>query len=147
MTLNVPFKILSHGKNFPKPSYQTQGSSGIDLYAAINKNIQVSSFSREAIPTGLCFEIPYGYEGQIRPRSGLFLKNGIMPLFGTIDSDFRGEVKILIINLSKDSFEITIGMRIGQLIFNKIEKAKLILSKTLTTTKRGEKGFGSTGVK
>ena len=145
MTINVSVKILKHGENFPRPVYQTDGSAGIDLYAALEKNVSLSSFSRHAIPTGLCFEIPSGYEGHIRPRSGMFLNYGLMPLFGTIDSDFRGEVKILLINLSHSTFEITPGMRVGQIIFNKFEKVKLIESKDLNRTKRGDKGFGSTG--
>ena len=145
MTIDIPVKILKHGKIFPKPIYQTDGSSGIDLYAAIKRNISLSRLARQAIPTGLCFEIPSGYEGHIRPRSGMFLNYGVMPLFGTIDSDFRGEVKILLINLSEKSFEITPGMRIGQIIFNKYEKVNLIESKSLKMTIRGDKGFGSTG--
>ena len=145
MTINVPFKILKHGEGFPKPSYQSIGSSGIDLYAALKKTLLLSSFSRDMIPTGLCFEIPHGYEGQIRPRSGLFINSGIMAMFGTIDSDFRGEIKILLVNFTSSDFEINPGMRIGQIIINKIEKINLIQSNILTKTKRGEKGFGSTG--
>lgn len=147
MNLKISYKILPHGKNLPKPNYQTSGSSGIDLYAALKIPLRLPSYARNSIPTGLCFEIPNGFEGQIRPRSGLFLNYGIMPLFGTIDSDYRGEVMILLINLSNESFEISSGMRIGQIIFNKNKKVKLIESNNLTVTKRGKKGFGSTGIK
>ena len=145
MIIEIPYKILKHGEKFPKPTYQTDGASGMDLYAALTKKVLLKSFSRDFIPTGLCFDIPNGFEGQIRPRSGLFIDFGIMPLLGTIDSDFRGEIKILLINLSNTTFEINPGMRIAQIIFNKTLKVNFRKSKVLTKTKRGEKGFGSTG--
>ena len=99
------------------------------------------------MPTGICISIPLGYEGQIRPRSGLFIRNGINANFGTIDSDYRGEIGVLIINLSKVNFNILRGMRIAQIVFNKIERVKLEASMELDSTLRGEKGFGSTGTK
>ena len=99
------------------------------------------------MPTGICLSIPEGHEAQIRPRSCLFIKNGISANFGTIDSDYRGEILVLLINLSKNKFSIERGMRIAQIVFQKIEKINLELSNDLDKTSRGPKGFGSTGIK
>ena len=145
--LKIKYKILEHGKRLPDIKYQTTGSSGLDLYSANVSDIFVDSLERVSIPTGICMSIPTGYEGQIRPRSGLFIKNGIKANFGTIDSDYRGEICVLIINLSKVSFNLQRGMRIAQIVFNKIELVKLEVHTELDDTLRGEKGFGSTGTR
>ena len=144
--LKIKYKVLEYAKDLPLISYQTDGSSGMDLYSANISDITLKPLERISIPTGICMSIPLGYEAQIRPRSGLFIKNGIYANFGTIDSDFRGEICVLIINLSKIDFIIKRGMRIAQIIFNKIEKVDLEASVELDNTIRGEKGFGSTGL-
>ena len=144
--LKIKYKILRHANSLPLIAYQTGGSSGMDLYSANISKITLEPLDRISIPTGICMSIPLGYEGQIRPRSGLFIKNGISANFGTIDSDYRGEICVLIINLSKINFIVARGMRIAQIIFNKIEKVDLVASVELDNTVRGEKGFGSTGL-
>ena len=144
--LKIKYKVLEHAKELPLINYQTDGSSGMDLYSANISNITLEPLDRMSIPTGICMSIPLGYEAQIRPRSGLFIKNGINANFGTIDSDYRGEICVLIINLSKIDFIISRGMRVAQIIFNKIEKVDLKASVELDNTIRGEKGFGSTGL-
>ena len=146
MMLKIKYKVLEHAKELPLINYQTDGSSGMDLYSANISNITLEPLDRISIPTGICMSIPLGYEAQIRPRSGLFIKNGINANFGTIDSDYRGEICVLIINLSKIDFIISRGMRVAQIIFNKIEKVDLKASVELDNTIRGEKGFGSTGL-
>ena len=145
--LKIKYKTLEHGKRLPDINYQTSGSSGLDLYSANVSDILIEPLERVSVPTGICMSIPIGYEGQIRPRSGLFVKNGINANFGTIDSDYRGEIFVLIINLSKVSFNLQRGIRIAQIVFNKIEQVKLEASKELDDTLRGEKGFGSTGIR
>ena len=144
--LKIKYKILGHANNLPLIAYQTDGSSGMDLYSANISKITLEPLDRISIPTGICMSIPLGYEGQIRPRSGLFIKNGISANFGTIDSDYRGEICVLIINLSKINFIVARGIRIAQIIFNKIETVDLEASVELDNTIRGEKGFGSTGL-
>ena len=144
--LKIKYKVLEHAKELPLINYQTDGSSGMDLYSANKSNKTLEPLDRVSVPTGICMSIPLGYEAQIRPRSGLFIKNGINANFGTIDSDYRGEICVLMINLSKINFIITRGMRIAQIIFNKIEKVDLEASVELDNTIRGEKGFGSTGL-
>ena len=144
--LKIKYKVLEYAKDLPLICYQTDGSSGMDLYSANISNITLEPLDRISIPTGICMSIPLGYEAQIRPRSGLFIKNGINANFGTIDSDYRGEICVLIINLSKIDFIISRGMRVAQIIFNKIEKVDLKASVELDNTIRGEKGFGSTGL-
>ena len=115
--LQIKYKILAHAKDLPRPAYQTNGSSGLDLYAANIDSIEIKSLQRLSISTGIIFSIPKGLEGQIRPRSGLFIKHGLTCILGTIDSDYRGEIKILLVNLSTDSFIIDRGMRIAQIVF------------------------------
>jgi len=146
LMLKIKYKVLEYAKDLPLINYQTDGSSGMDLYSANISNITLEPLDRMPIPTGICMSIPSGYEAQIRPRSGLFIKNGINANFGTIDSDYRGEICVLIINLSKINFIIARGMRIAQIVFNKIEKIDLEASVELDNTIRGEKGFGSTGL-
>ncbi|HRI45824.1 MAG TPA: dUTP diphosphatase [Ignavibacteriaceae bacterium] len=128
------------------PSYETNGSAGMDIRAALNESIIISPGKMGLIPTNLSVEIPEGYEIQVRPRSGLAIKNGIGILNspGTIDSDYRGEIKIIIINLGESDFTIKRGDRIAQIILNKVEKIDWQLTHTLSETARGENGFGST---
>jgi dUTP pyrophosphatase len=136
--------LVINTSNNPLPRYQTQGSAGLDLQANIDAVINPTEIV--LVPTGLYLEIPQGYEAQIRPRSGLAVKHGItIPNApGTIDSDYRGEIKVILQNNGKEPFVIKSGDRIAQIVFAKYEQATLILSETLTETERGEGGFGST---
>lgn len=132
------------------PKYETIGSAGMDIRAHITEGkITLEPLDRIMVPTGLFIELPVGYEAQIRPRSGLAIKHGISIIncVGTIDSDFRGEICVLLINLSKDSFSIFNGDRIAQMIINKYEKAEWEETDNLNETDRGEGGFGSTKIK
>ena len=129
------------------PAYETNGSAGMDLRAFIEEEIILKPLDRKLIATGLFIELPEGYEAQIRPRSGLAFKHGIsLPNSpATIDSDYRGEIKVALINLSNENFTIKSGDRIAQMIISKYEKAELIQVEELNETRRGEGGFGSTG--
>ena len=133
--------------NHPLPAYETSGSAGMDLRAFIEEEIVLKPLERKLVPTGLFIELPEGYEAQLRPRSGLAFKHGIsLPNTpATIDSDYRGEIKIALINLSNETFIVKSGERIAQMIIAKHEQAELIQVETLNETKRGEGGFGSTG--
>ena len=143
----ILIKRLSKKINLPK--YETDGSSGMDLAACIDKTIEIKPGKSEIIPTGLAVSIPKNFEIQIRPRSGLAAKNQISVLNtpGTIDSDYRGEIKVILINLSNKSFMVENGLRIAQMVLCPIVKAKLKEVESLENTKRGSSGFGSTGVK
>lgn len=147
--MKVDIKILDHGKGLELPHYATKGSAGVDLKAAVDENIIVHPMERKLIPTGLSMAIPESYEAQIRPRSGLAFKHGITVLNtpGTIDSDYRGEVKVLLINLGKEDFIVERGMRIAQLVVEKYEKVKWNVVESLDDTSRAGGGYGSTGVK
>ena len=136
-------------KDVPLPKYETDGSSGLDLAAWIDKNIRINPGKSEIIPTGLAVAIPRNYEIQIRPRSGLAAKNQISVLNtpGTIDADYRGEIKVILINLSDKSFIVEKGLRIAQMVLCPVVKAKFREVESLEDTKRGSGGFGSTGVK
>jgi dUTP pyrophosphatase len=135
-------------KDLPTPSYMTIGSAGMDLYAAIDKPITLKTLERVTMPTGICIELPKGYEAQIRPRSGLASKHGITLLNspGTIDWDYRGEIKIILINLSSEEFTINKGDRVAQMVINKIVTPIIEIVEEITETVRGSNGFGSTGV-
>lgn len=130
------------------PTYQTEYSAGLDLYACIEEDIIINPNEIKLIPTGISIELPDGYEAQIRPRSGLAVKHGITVLNtpGTIDPDYRGEIMVILINLGKEPFKITKNTRIAQMIITKFERVNLKLTNTLSTTKRNNKGFGSTGL-
>ena len=143
----ILIKRLSKEATLPK--YETDGSSGLDLAACIDKNIEIKPGKSEIIPTGLAIAIPKNFEIQIRPRSGLAAKNQISVLNtpGTIDSDYRGELKVILINLSNEIFIVEKGLRIAQMILCPVVKAKLKEVESLEDTKRGSGGFGSTGVK
>ena len=131
------------------PSYETSASAGLDIRAFIEEKLTLSPGERKLIKTGLFLEIPEGYEAQVRPRSGLALKNGITVLNspGTIDADYRGEIGVILINHSSENFEINSGDRIAQLIFAKVEQAVWFETESLNETERGHGGFGSTGKK
>lgn len=139
---------LPHGEGLKLPSYETEGSAGMDLAAAVNSSLLIESGERKLIPTGLIFEIPPGFEAQIRPRSGLAYKHGITCLNtpGTIDSDYRGEVSVLLINHGSEAFEITRGMRIAQMIVAPIVQVQTEEKSLASETDRGSGGFGSTGL-
>jgi dUTP pyrophosphatase len=141
---------LPHGAGLELPAYETKGAAGMDLRAAVDEDVPLTlqPGSRALVPTGLIFEIPWGYEGQIRPRSGLAFKNGLTCLNtpGTIDSDYRGEVKVLLINLGDQPFVVTRGMRIAQLVAAPVSSVALSEVFSLEETSRGTGGFGSTGI-
>ena len=145
----IPLKIqqLDHGKDLPLPHYATEGAAGMDVCAALDEPLTMNPMERLAVPTGLAMAIPHGYEIQVRPRSGLALKQGLTVANapGTIDSDYRGEVKVILINLGQDAVEITHGMRIAQLVLAPVSIARPQLVTTLDETDRGTGGFGSTG--
>jgi len=140
-------RISDEFSDIPLPSYATEGSSGMDIRAALIEPETLKPGEVKLIPTNLSVEIPTGYEIQVRPRSGLAAKYGIGVLNspGTIDSDYRGEVKIILFNFGKESFEIKSGERIAQIIISKVYKAEIDVSSKLNETKRGEGGFGHTG--
>ena len=144
----MKIRIVNQSNN-ELPAYQTTGSAGMDLRAFIDQAIELAPLQRKLIPTGLFIELPDGTEAQIRPRSGLAYKHGITVLNspGTIDSDYRGELKVLLVNLSEKAFVINSGERIAQMVITNFEQPTLIETKNLTTTNRGAEGFGSTGVK
>ena len=144
--MNLPVLITNHSRH-PLPSYETPLSAGMDLRANIETPVLLQPMQRLLIPTGLFIALPVGAEAQIRPRSGLAFKHGITVLNspGTIDADYRGEVKVLLINLSDTSFEIKDGDRIAQMIIARHENAEWTLVEELPETKRGIGGFGSTG--
>ena len=148
--IKVTVARLPHGEGLPLPAYQTPGSAGLDLLAAIapNAKLVIEPGARELVPTGLRLELPLGFEGQVRPRSGLALKNGVTVLNspGTIDSDYRGEVAVILINLGSEPFEITRGARIAQLVVAPVTQAVFVEAADLADTTRGAGGFGSTGV-
>jgi dUTP pyrophosphatase len=144
--LPIEIKIINRSAN-PLPEYATKGSSGMDLKANLEHSVHLKPVERTLIPTGLFMEIPEGYEAQVRPRSGLAIKQGITCLNtpGTIDSDYRGEIKIILINLSGEEQVISHGDRIAQLVIQKVEKAFLVEANNLAVTIRNEGGFGHTG--
>jgi dUTP pyrophosphatase len=143
-------KVLVINKsNNELPAYETIGSAGLDIRAFIEETIILKPFERKLVKTGLFLEIPLGYEAQVRPRSGFALKNGVTVLNspGTIDSDYRGEIGVILINLSQEDVEIHSGDRIAQLVFASLEQAVWTEVETISETERGEGGFGSTGKK
>lgn len=141
-------KIINTSDN-PLPSYETAGAAGMDIRSYLPEPVILKPLQRALIPTGLYIELPSGHEAQIRPRSGLALKKGLSLLNtpGTIDSDYRGEIKIILINLSNETAVLNTGERIAQMVIAKYEKVKLQEVDELSDTERGEGGFGHTGVK
>lgn len=139
-------KIINKSNN-PLPAYATTGASGMDLRAQLDESILLKPLQRTLVPTGLFIEIPAGYEAQVRPRSGLAIKQGITCLNtpGTIDADYRGEIKVILVNLSEETQEIRHADRIAQLVIQRVERAELIAVNELNETTRGDGGFGHTG--
>ena len=140
-------KIINHSKH-PLPAYETIHSAGMDLRANLDKPVTIKSLDRAIVSTGLFIELPEGYEAQIRPRSGLAAKKGITVLNspGTIDADYRGEIKVILVNLSNEDFTIENGERIAQMVVAKHERVEWETAIELLETKRGSSGFGSTGI-
>ncbi|HEX3755869.1 MAG TPA: dUTP diphosphatase [Rhizomicrobium sp.] len=145
--MNVKIKRLPHAADLPLPHYATPGSAGLDLLAANETEIQLAPGARTAVPCGIALELPPGAEAQIRPRSGLALTHGITCLNapGTIDSDYRGEVKAILINHGEAPFHIARGMKIAQMVIAPYAQAVLVETEALSETARGAGGFGSTG--
>ena len=131
----------------PFPQYQTQLAAGMDLLADLEEDLVLKPMGRAAVPTGLAFEIPAGYEGQVRPRSGLALKHGVTVLNapGTVDADYRGEVQVILVNLSTEEFTLRRGDRIAQFVIAQVTRASIMEAQDLSATVRGQGGFGSTG--
>lgn len=149
MHMSLQFLRLPHSDGLDLPQQHTTLAAGMDLPAAIEEDLVVQPMERVLVPTGFCIAIPEGYEGQVRPRSGLALKNGITVLNspGTIDADYRGELKVILINMGQETFTITRGMRIAQLVIAPVSAVHSIQVDVLEDTARGDGGFGSTGVK
>lgn len=147
--IKVALTTLSHAEGIPLPAYATEQSAGMDLCAAIDAPITLTPGTRTLIPTGLAIALPAGFEAQVRPRSGLALKNGITVLNspGTIDADYRGEIKIILANLSTEPFTIERGMRIAQMVIARHSTATWEVVAALEETARGAGGFGSTGTR
>ena len=146
--LVVHITQLKNSEGLPVPHYQTEHSAGVDLYAAVESETVIEAGAWKLVPSGVAVAIPEGYEGQVRPRSGLALKHGIGLLNspGTIDADYRGEIGIILFNFSGNPFIIRRGDRIAQLVFAKLEKAKFVAVDLLSETSRGSGGFGHTGI-
>lgn len=150
-SIPIGVKRLPHARTLPLPAYQTHGAAGLDLVAAVatKRPVVLAPMARVLVPTGLVIELPTGVEAQVRPRSGLAVKHGITVLNspGTIDSDYRGEVMVLLINLGTEPFTIMRGERIAQLVVQRVEQAQLVKVVAVGATARGASGFGSTGRK
>lgn len=144
----IEIKTVNSGKQ-PLPVYATEQSAGMDLRADIEEPVVLKPFSRALIPTGLHIQLPAGYEAQIRPRSGLALKHGITVLNtpGTVDADYRGDIGVILINMSAETFTVNPGERIAQMVISEYVQGTLIPVESLESSERGEDGFGHTGVK
>jgi len=144
--ISLKVKVINKSSH-PLPSYATSGSSGMDLRADLTIPVSLASMERKLIPTGIYLEIPQGFEAQVRPRSGLAIKQGLTCLNspGTIDADYRGEIKVILINLSEEVQQINNGDRIAQMVFQQVERVELIEVSSIDTTERNEGGFGHTG--
>ncbi len=145
--IRLPITVLPHGQGLPLPAYATDGAAGMDVVAAVTEPLALQPGERFAVPTGLAMAIPPGFEIQVRPRSGLAAKHGITVANapGTIDSDYRGELRVLIVNLGAEAFTIERGMRIAQLVPAAVIRAEPMVVDSLDETARGSGGFGSTG--
>jgi dUTP pyrophosphatase len=146
--IKVKVKINKTAEDLPLPRYMSGGSSGMDLYAAVDEDTVIDPGGFRLIPTGIHLQLPAGYEGQVRPRSGLAAKYGVTVLNtpGTIDSDYRGEIKIILINLGREPFVIKRGDRIAQLVISRYERVELVPAECLEDSERGTGGFGHTGI-
>ncbi|MGM0546792.1 MAG: dUTP diphosphatase [Bacteroidota bacterium] len=147
--MNIQFKKLPHAEDLPLPSYESEFAAGMDIRAALKESITLQPGERKLIPSGLTMAMPRGYEAQMRPRSGLAYRHGITMLNtpGTIDADYRGELKMLAVNLGNKEFTINHGDRIAQMVIAPVIQAKVNEVEVLSETERGDGGFGSTGVK
>lgn len=147
MAVTLELKRLDHGRDLPLPAYQSELAAGLDLLAAVEAPVTLAPGERALVPTGLAMALPAGYEAQVRPRSGLAAKNGVTVLNtpGTIDADYRGEVKVILINLGQEPFRIGRGDRIAQMVIAPVLQASLQEVDVLSETARGTGGFGSTG--
>ncbi|MBG6163264.1 dUTP pyrophosphatase [Labrenzia sp. EL_195] len=147
MHATLQLKRLEHGKDLPLPAYQSELAAGLDLLAAVDDPVILAPGQRALVPTGLSMALPAGFEAQVRPRSGLAAKHGVTVLNppGTIDADYRGEVKVILINLGDAPFEITRGERIAQMVIAPVLQAEITEVAVLSDTERGVGGFGSTG--
>ncbi|KNZ69323.1 deoxyuridine 5'-triphosphate nucleotidohydrolase Dut [Thermincola ferriacetica] len=145
--IRLAIKRLEHARDLPLPRYMTEGSAGMDLYAAVEETLVLEPGEIRLIPTGIAIELPPGYEAQIRPRSGLALKYGIsfVNTPGTIDADYRGEIGLIMINFGNRPFTINRGDRVAQMVINEIVKAHITEAEVLTETERNAGGFGHTG--
>lgn len=145
--VTLKIRTLPHFAGLPLPAYQSEQAAGLDLPAAVEEPLLLSPGRRAAVPTGLALELPEGYEAQVRPRSGLALKQGVTVLNspGTVDADYRGEVKVILINLGEEDFLIERGMRIAQLVVAPVTQARIEVASELADSGRGAGGFGSTG--
>ena len=147
MSVTLKLKRLPHGEGLPLPGYQTEHAAGADVHAALEGPVMLQPGRHAMIPTGFCYEVPHQFEMQVRPRSGLAAKHGVTVLNapGTIDSDYRGELKVLLINHGPEPFEIKRGERIAQILIAPVSMAKFTEVEELSETTRGDGGFGSTG--
>src|ERR1700744_3167511 len=149
MSIKVDIQQLPHAVGLPLPAYQTVHAAGLDLLAAVPEEAPIFLASGEyaMIPTGLCIALPHDHEAQVRPRSGLAAKHGVTVLNspGTIDADYRGEIRVLLINHGSETFLVQRGERIAQMVIAPVSRAELVSTSTLSTTDRGSGGFGSTG--
>ncbi len=147
-TVEIEVVRLPHGRDLQLPDYATAAAAGADLLAAIDQDIEIGPLERRIVPTGISISLPVGFEAQVRPRSGLAAKNGITVANapGTIDADYRGEVGVILVNLGKEPFRITRGMRIAQMVIARHARAVWREVSDLGRTERGAGGFGSTGV-
>lgn len=147
MHLEIKVKVLEHGQGLALPEYMTEGASGVDLRAANFDPITIRPHQISLIPTGISLAIPVGYEAQVRPRSGLASKYGLTVLNtpGTIDADYRGEIKVIVINLGDNDYIVQRGERIAQMVFCPVTRVSFRLAENLSETVRGEEGFGHTG--
>ena len=147
--MKIAIQKLPHALDLPFPTYATEGSAGLDLLAANDELVTLAPGGRTAVPCGIAIALPAGFEAQVRPRSGLALHYGITVLNapGTIDSDYRGEVKAILVNLGDAAFEISRGMKIAQMVIARHEHAELVEVSELPASERGAGGFGSTGLK
>ena len=149
-SVEIAVQRLPHAEGLPLPAYQSDEAAGFDLVAALPdaEPLVLAPLARALVPTGLVFAIPSGHEGQVRPRSGLALKHGVTVLNspGTIDADYRGEVKVILVNLGGEPFTVARGERIAQLVVAEVTRARLVVVDTVGKTTRGAGGFGSTGI-
>jgi dUTP pyrophosphatase len=149
MSVTVRVLRLPHGEGLPLPSYQSKHAAGLDLVAAVPREqpVKLLAGARALVPTGFVLELPPGYEGQVRPRSGLAFKHGLTVLNspGTIDADYRGEIMVLLVNLGSETFRVQRGDRIAQLVIAPVASVEVVAVEALAETERGQGGFGSTG--